>query len=227
MMVRTAVLFLIAVLFCACSQQKSKADPKIEVGTKQLLESKTGLKFENEPTRGTGFTDSLGSEYGIVHIKSTITNDGTMPIHLQMALPLEYSYPAPNDSHKFKIVLWPELEEPPGLYSNSAGGVLESFTGQDLKSTNQFNQRLAPGEEYVVTMGSIFPRLPKICSAVAYSFLEYSERRNYSDCDWTLNEEHLTNPQFILGLQVGFCTSGQEYETCVILTCGQITYIED
>ena len=60
-----------------------------------------------------------------------------------------------------------------------------------------------------------------------YSFLEYNERRNYADCDWKMDEEHSTNPQLALGLQVGFCTSGQNYERCMIITCGQITYIED
>lgn len=226
-MLRTIAVLLIALIFCSCSQLKSKAGSKIEPSTNQRPESKTGLKFENRPPRGTGFTDSLGSEYGIVHIKTTITNDSTIPIHLQMALPIEYSYPIPDDYHKFKIVLWPGLTEPPDLYSDSTGGILENFTGNDLGSSNQFNQLLAPGEKYVVTIGTIFPRLPKICSVVAYSFLEYNEKRNYASCEWKMDEEHSTNPQLSLGLQVGFCTSGQNYERCMIITCGQITYIED
>jgi len=200
-MLRTIAVLLIALFFCSCSQQKSTAGSKIEPSTNQRPESKTGLKFETRPPRGTGFTDSLGFEYGIVHITHTISNDSTIPIHLQIDLPIEFSYPFSDDYHKFKIVLWPGLTEPPDLYSNSTG-VLEDFTGNDLGSSNQFNQLLAPGEKYVVTIGTIFPRLPKICSAVAYSLLEYNERRNYADCDWKMDEEHSTNPQLALGLQV-------------------------
>lgn len=226
-MSRTIAVLLIGLILCSSCQNKSNSGSKIEPGTYQRLESKTGLKFENGPIRGTGFTDSLGSEYGIVHVKTTITNDSTIPIHLQMALPIEYSYPIPDDHHKFKIILWPGLTEPPDLYSDSTGGTLENFTGNDLASSNQFNQLLAPGEKYIITIGTIFPRLPKICSVVAYSPFEYNERRNYADCDWKMDEEHSTNPQLSLGLQVGFCTRGQNFERCMIITCGHITYIED
>ncbi len=225
-MLRTIIVLLITLIFCSCSQLKSKTGSKIEPSINQLPESKPGLSIKTTPTRGIGFTDSLGSEFFIGHVTNTITNDSTIPIHLQIDLPIEFSYPISDDSLKFKIVLWPGLREPPHLYSDSQGIVLESFTGNNLGSSNQFNQLLAPGEKYVITIGTIFPRLPRICSAFAYSFLEYRERENYSDCDWTMDEVHSTDPLLALGLQVGFCTSGLHYESCTIIPCGQITYIE-
>ena len=199
----------------------------MEPGSNQLAKSKTGLKIETTPTRGTVFTDSFGFEYIIIHVTNTITNDSRIPIHLQIGLPIEFSYPMSDDSLKFSIVLWPGLTEPPHLYSDNTGRVMENFTGFELEALNQYNQLLAPGEKYIVTIGTIFSKPPKICSAVAYSFLAYGERGNYSDCDWPMDEEHATNPQLALGLQVGFCTSGLHYEHCTIITCGQITYIED
>lgn len=224
-MLRTIVLLLITMIFCSFFQQKSIGGLHIEPSSNQLPKSKTGLKIETTPTRGTGLTDSLGSKYGIVHVTNTITNDSTIPILLQIALPIEYSYPI---SDEFKIVLWPGLTEPPHLYTDSQGWVRENFTDNYLEASNQFNKLLAPGEKYVVTIATIkYPGPPETCSAVAYSLLQYSERRNYSGCDWTMDEEHSTNPQLALGLHVGFCTSGLHYESCMIITCGQITYIED
>lgn len=147
-----------------------------------------------------------------------------------MDLSIEFSHPISDDYLKFKIVLWPGLTEPPNLYSESQRRVRPNFTDKELEASNQFNKLLAPGEKYVITIGTLdYPGAPetKTCGVVAYSFLEFSERRNYSDCDWTMDEEHSTDSQLALGLQVGFCTSGLHYESCMIITCGQITYIED
>jgi len=207
-MLRTIVVLLIALIFCSCSQQKSIAGSKIEPSTIQRSKSKTGLKFENGVTRGIGFTDSLGSEYFIVHVTNTITNDSTIPIQLQIDLLSDFSYPISNNYVNFKIFLWPEFTEPPNLYSDNQSRVrvMKKRTISEWNSSNQFNKLLAPGEKYVVTIGTLVnTRASNICSAFAQSLLTYSERRNYSDCDWTLVEEHLTNPQLALGLQVGFC----------------------
>lgn len=224
-MLRTIVVLLIVLFFYSCSQQKSTAESKIEPSTNQRPVSKTGLKFETTPTRGVGLIDSLGFEYGIVYITHAITNNSTIPIDLQMALPIDYSYPI---SDEFKIVLWPGLTEPPHLSSDSQGRYSENFTTNYMQASNQFNKLLAPGEKYNVTIGTIqYFASPKTCSAVAYSLLQYSERRDYSDCDWAMDEDQTKNPQLLLGLQVGFCTSGLHYESCTIIPCGQITYIED
>lgn len=224
-MLRTVVLLIIALIFCSCYQTKSIRELQIESGANQLPESKSGLKIDCSPTRGMGLTDSLGSKYGIIHVTNTITNDSTIPILLEIAFPTEFSYPISN---AFKIVLWPGLTEPPHLYSDNQEWLRENLADDQLEASNQLNKLLAPGEKYVVTIATIqYPGPPKTCSAVAYTFLQYSERRNYSKCDWTLDQEDSTNSEFLLGIQVGFCTSGLNYESCRIITCGQITYIDD
>lgn len=228
-MLRTIAVLLIVLIFCACAQLTSRAGSKIATGSDPLPKSETGLTFETSPTRGTRFSDSLGNEYFIVHVANTITNDSTIPIQLQINLPSDFSYPISGHDVNYKIVLWPELTEPPHLYSDSQSQVqvMENWTIRDWEAPNQFNKLLAPGEKYVITIGTVVnTEVPNICSAVAYSFLTYSERGNYADCEWTLDEEHSTNPQLALGLLVGFCTSGLHYENCTIMTCGQVTYIE-
>jgi hypothetical protein len=171
-MLRTIVILLIALNFCSCFEQKSLRGLHIEPNSKKLSKTKTGLKIESTPTRGTGLIDSLGSKYGIVHVTNTITNDSTIPIHLQIALPTEFTYPIGNDDLKFRIVMWPGLTEPPHLYSDDYGQLKENFAGNDMKTSNQFDILLAPGEKYDVTIGTLdYPGTPKICSAVAYSLL--------------------------------------------------------
>lgn len=227
-MLRTIVVLLIALISCSCLQQKSIEGQYKEPGSNEMPKSKTGLKIETTPTRGTAFTDSLGLEYFIVHVTNTITNDSTIPIQLQIDLPSAFSYPISGNYVNFKIVLWPELTEPPHLYTDRQRRVqvMKNRTISDWEASNQFNKLLEPGEKYVVTIGTLVNAgAPNICSPVAYSLLTYSGRRNYSDCNWTLDEEYLTDTQSALGLQVGFCTSGQHYESCTIITCGQITYI--
>jgi hypothetical protein len=219
-----------ALIFYACQQQKSIAGQSKKPGSNHPSKSGTGLKIESSPTRGTLLADSLGSEYFIVHVSNTITNHSSTPIQLEMDLPIEFSYPISNNHVNFRIVLWPELTEPPGLFSDSQSRiqVMENWTISDWESSNQFNKLLAPGEKYVVTIGTLVnTAVSTICSAVAYSFLTYSEKSNYSDCDWTLDGEQVTNPPLALGLQVGFCTSGLHYEHCTIITCGKITYVEN
>jgi hypothetical protein len=143
-----------------------------------------------------------------------------------MALPREYSYPISNDYQEFRVVLWSGLTEPPHLYSDSTGQAFANFIDNEPESSNQFNQLLEPGEKYLITIGTIVPSPPKICSVVAFSIVEYNERRKHSDCDWLMGKVNSTNPKLALGLKVGFCTSGQHYKTCAVLPCGQISYPE-
>ncbi len=228
-MIRTIVVLLSALISYNCLQQKSIREQYKQPSTNQMPKSPTGLKIETTPTRGTAFIDSLGSEYFIVHVTNTITNDSTIPIEIQIDLPLEFSYPISGNYVNYKIIMWPKLTEPPLLYSDrqSQVKVMKKWTISNWETPNQFNKLLAPGENYVITIGTLAnTETTNICSAVAYSLLTYSESRNYLDCNWALDEKQ-TNPQMAMGLHVGFCTSGQHYESCTIITCGQISYLEN
>lgn len=218
---------LIVLMVCSCMQKKSKEGQDVQTSSNPLPDSNTGLLIENGPPRGTGFTDSLGLEYNIVHITTTITNDSSIPTRLQIDLPEDFSHPIFGGHQKFKIIVWPGLAEPPHLYTESPERVLENFSGNGSEKPNQFNRLLAPGEKFIMSIGTIFSRPAEFCSVVAYSLLEYGDRQKYQDCVWTMEEEHLTNRQFALGLHVGFCTSGQNYKSCMIITCGKTTYIGD
>ncbi len=229
-MLRATALLLITLLCYSCIQQKSVKGQYKKTSSDQIPDSSTGLKIQSTPTRGTLLSDSIGSEYFIVHVTNTITNHHKIPIQLEIDFPSELSYPISNSQLNFRIVLWPELTEPPNLYFDRQDRVqvMENWTISDWEGSNQFDKTLAPGESYTVTIGTLVDtQVPNICSAVAYKFLTYAERSNYSDCEWTLNEEGITDPQLALGLQVGFCTSGLHYERCTIINCGRISHVEE
>ena len=86
MILRTILGLLIVLIVCSCNQQPSKNGQQSENGTNQNLKAKSGLEIEYGPNLGTGHTDTFGTKYFYVHSTAIITNDSTIPIHLQFAL---------------------------------------------------------------------------------------------------------------------------------------------
>ncbi len=218
-------LFLILIL-CSCFPQISNEIQSQDSGL-VFSESTSGLSIERSLTRGTGFRDSEGSDNIIVHITNTISNDTTIPILLAIALPVSYSYPIFNETQEFRIILWPGLSEPPYLYTGSTERSLANSIENETEFSNRFSKLLEPGESFLVTIGTIVPSPAKVCSVVAFSIVGCNDRAKHADCEWLKTEVDSSDPNLTLGLKVGFCTSGQQYESCVILPCGQMVYVEE
>ena len=89
------------------------------------------------------------------------------------------------------------------------------------------NETLDSNEECVMTIGILRSRQPELCSATPYGILEYRDRGITPSCEWAMNEDQASNPELALGLKVGFCTIGEEYKSCTIISCGQISYAEN
>ncbi|MDX1702446.1 MAG: hypothetical protein R3250_17590, partial [Melioribacteraceae bacterium] len=94
------------------------------------------------------------------------------------------------------------------------------------------NKTLEAHETFILTIGILRPSRTNLCSATPYAMLEYSDRGIFPDCGWAMHEGQSIHPIAIedkrsplaLGLKVGFCTVGEEYETCTIIPCGKISY---
>lgn len=211
MIIRTIFGLLVVLMGCTSTQQKSV--------NRSLIRS--GLLIENGPTRGMGYTDAAGTKYGLVYITTTITNDSTLPIQFQVALPKEYDYPSEYGDHKFNLLLWPNLNTDHVASLDSMMSLAETYLGKDLNNPYLYRKTLEPGAQWVATIGSRFPSQSVICSAVPYALLEFGNRATDPSCGWATHEDHNT---LSLGLKIGFCTVGAEYESCIILPCGQIAY---
>lgn len=186
----------------------------------------SGPLIDNSPTRGLGFADTLGQDYNLVYITTTVTNDQKIPIHFQMCLPYENDYPKAYGDQKFKLLLWPELtsDQVTSLVSN--GNLLDRFSGKDPATPHILNKTLEPNEEFYATIGTLFPRPTVNCSATPYELFEFRDKKNYTSCEWPMNKNRTSNDQIKLGLKVGFCTVGLVYESCRFIPCGQISYSE-
>ena len=206
-------------MVCSCFQRPSDNDRQIKDASNQQLVTKTGLRIENTPTRGLGFTDTLGTKYGLVYITTAMTNDSTIPIHLHIAFSREYDYPIAYGDEHFNIILLSKEWAMEGFeITDSMINELPKYIGKP-----PMNKILEPNETYVATIGILRPSRENLCSATPYALLEYGDRGNYPSCVWAMNEDQSAT-RLSLGLKVGFCTSGQEFKSCNIIPCGQISY---
>ena len=207
-------------LVCSCVLQPLNNGLHIKDGPTQHFELKTGLIIENTPTRGLAFTDTLGRKFGLVYITTTITNDNAIPIQLHTAFSEEYDYPIDYGKEQFKIIILSEE------WAKDKMEITDSMTNKILIHSNKsfLDKILEPGKKVTTTIGILRPARPDLCSATPYAILEFGDRRNYPLCEWSMNENGSSNTQLALGLKVGFCTSGEEYKSCTIIPCGQISY---
>jgi hypothetical protein len=70
--------------------------------------SKSGLLFDKGAKRGSRYIDSLGTDYSLRYVPIFITNDRTIPIHLQLAFSKEYDYSVAYGDGKFKVIPLPK-----------------------------------------------------------------------------------------------------------------------
>ena len=209
-MIRILIFLFVALgSFTECSKDKSSV-------TQQKWNS--GLKIENGPTRGMGFSDLLGMKYGIVYITSTMTNDTTIPMQLELDVAMKYDYPEAYGEEHFNIL---PLSKEWGMNG------IEITDSMILELSNYMNKpsrniTINPGESYVTTIGIIRPVRPDLCSATPYALMEYGNWKINSDCNWKDTKANYSD----IGLKVGFCTVGGKYEHCIIIPCGQVSFPE-
>lgn len=222
MIIRSLHGLLIVLMFYSCIQQTSESGQQVENNQNQQQEAKTGLKIEYGPNLGMIDTFAAGN---YIHITATITNDSTIPIHLQLAISNEYNYPDSCGDSKYKIFLLPEELTPDTatLYGIIADG-LADFLDRCLENPFTLNKTLEPGEYTVITIGTLLPNSSK-CAALPRAVFAQNDEHNFQRCDSRINQDKSTNPQFALGVKLDFYSGkGSTPETCLLHPCGQISY---
>ena len=211
---------LMVLVVISCFQQKSNsALPQEQVSNPQNV-VKSRLNIENSPTRGTGFTDTLGEKYGLVYITSTITNDSTIPVHFQITFSKVYDYPESLGNEQFNLILLPNA------WTQAGFEITDGRMNDLLKhpGATTFNTSIEPGEKLALTIGLFRPMRPAICSATPYAILDLRDTQNLPTCELKMNENQESSDVLVLGLKVGFCTVGEVYERCTIIPCGRVSY---
>ena len=221
MKIRTILELLIVLIVCSCSTQTSKDEQQTVKGTNPHLGSKNGLLIDYGMNQGITKKDTLGTQYR--YITATITNDSTIPIHLNLALSKEYDYPATYGEQKYKVFLLPKELTPDtaAIYNNIPVG---NFLDRCLDKPYILNKTLKPGEYCVITIGTLF--LEKPYQVVPRAVFTQNNKDLYLECDSLINAKMSTNPHLEIGLKVVFCTKCDVYDSCMIIPCGQISYPE-
>jgi hypothetical protein len=197
MVFKTLIGLLIVLIGCSSNQQTSKG----------------GLRIENGINRGTRYTDSLGTNYGITYIPITITNDSTIPMHLQIAFSNEYDFPHPDSDEKFKLIPLPKEWALDGVeITESMINELPKYIDKPL-----LNETIEPGEKIVVAIGTLRP-VPTNCSPIPNVLFTYSNSDNFKACDSLMNQDKSANSQLVLGVKLDYCGG-----RCIIIPCGLVS----
>ena len=205
---------------------------QIEDNPKQLLDLSKGLKIENRINHGARYTDSDSTDYWLIHIASTITNESTMPIQLELAFFNEYDYPTEYGSQKFKIFILPEVFAVDGASIIADNPFLtdrmqiefRDYLGNGIDSPYRIKKIIQPGERCVIPIGTKYA-VSFNCAVFPNLLLSQSDLANFPTCENLLVHNESTAPQLALGLKLDFRT-GKTAEKCTIIQCGQIGYTD-
>jgi hypothetical protein len=204
---------IIIMIFCSCAQCGSRS----ESTNSQQDNFKNGLKIENGINRGTNYTDSLGTPYSIRNIPIKIMNDTTFPIQVQISFSKKYNYPSTISNEMFKLIPLPkEWAANHSEITEHMINIVPKYIGDPLITVI-----IEPGEEFVLSIGSVYPRPAKVHGVLPRTLFVLNEITDFSECEWLMKKDRSTNNQIALGLKTVIG------EKCLIIPCGSITYLKN
>lgn len=208
------VLTILSAFIYSCSEEPPKENVH---GTYfgNYSEKCFGISIENGPRQGFQYFDSAGTEYTYRYITTTITNDSTAPVHLQIAFSKEYNYLRSNGDLKSKVFLLPrELTPERQHFDSSMSKELKNFldTGTDIVAF--LDRVINPNERCVMTFGVLTDmRYPDFFRMALVSRYHRSRFAN----DSLIKKMPLIKDSLILPL-------GLALENRFVIPCGQISF---
>ncbi len=190
------------------AQEKSKS-------TEQT--SKSGLRFDKGDNRGSGYIDLMGTDYSLRYSPILITNDSTIPIHIQIAFSKEYNYSVIQGDVKFKVIPMPKEWAQNGTTDIMFDNMFDELP--DYIDKPLMNDTIKPGEKIGLAIGTLVVRPRDISISINAPFV-HTEGEIFPTCDWRINESLSSNIEIPLGLKLVI------NEICTIIPCGHISYPE-
>ena len=178
----------------------------------------------NSPTRGMMVTDSIGTKYGFIHIESVIKNLDSLPLHIHLSMAYQKEYPSQYGDHSYKILLYPDMNSNELNRIGENGDALKRFENKDPNFLHEFNRVLLPGESSLMSIAIIRPVREDLCSVVPYNLFSVLDLNEYSDCIRPGFIDASSDTSLTLGLKIGYCTVGGNYDLCEIISCGQLVF---
>lgn len=138
-----AILGLFALIFCSCENA---------VPTKPHLHPKhAGIYIDHGTMTGNWHNNGPGNIYSYRSITSTIINDSTLPLHLDLALPAEQPYPAPYNDQRYRLFIIPEALA--AQQYNADSKALKDFLDSASGRPCTLQRIIQPKEELSLTIG--------------------------------------------------------------------------
>ena len=211
--------FVILLLIGACALPTTKNNQTGQSNTTLLpAESKSGLIFDHSGYRGTEYTDSLGTEYNLRSNPISITNDTLFPIQVQIDFANEYSYPPAYGEEEFRVFPLPKEWAQDGTTDSMYVSMFEKLPNHI--SNPSIRKIIKPGEKMILAIGTIYPKPGAKWSVVPNELFAHDGQKNFPACEWHLEKDPSSNSGVAIGLKLVL------NQTCLVIPCGQISYLE-
>ncbi|NNE55806.1 MAG: hypothetical protein HKN32_07295 [Flavobacteriales bacterium] len=174
------------------------------------------FQITNGVLRGTGHTDSLGTEFNLREIPITFRNDSTLPLQVELEFSSGYSYSENHGEGTYRVVPLPEewgLEQTSDslfdlLYQRLPGHI-----------NNPFLQRtIQPGEELTIAITTVYPLPAEEWWIVPDELFAFTDKLTHTSCEWLHNEKSTSLTAIRLGMKVRYDGG------CTVIPCGRLFF---
>jgi len=165
-----------------------------------------GISIENGPRQGFQYFDSTGAEYGYRYVTSTVTNDSSIPVQLNIFFTKENHYAHSTDYPGTRVFLLPRKLTPwRQQFDRTMSSELKRFLDTGLQAPVFLNKIVSPNERCVITFG--------VLTEVSYKEPFLLE---------LITKESLSGQMSSTGDSL--ISLGLVFDNKVFIPCGQITF---
>lgn len=223
MILRFALTLPIILLFISCSVQDGKNEKQTPLEPEKVA---SGLKIETSINHGLTPHASPNIWGFLIHTTTTITNDSTIPIHVDMSLAREIKFPSLCNDETFKVFLWPDEFQGAEPNYESTSSSFDEFVNLCWDDPAELSVTLAPGDSCSATIGALYPS-PTTCGVFPRVLFSNDDRALYDACGSEGNSEGSDPNPFELHVQLAFYYGnrfGSDPDSCLTIGCGNISY---
>jgi hypothetical protein len=120
-----------------------------------LYEKYYGIYIDHSLRQGSGYKDSSGIEHGYFYVRTTLTNDSTVPVHIKLHIPNGH-YQTANGKNYHVFLMSTSMESENDYRDhNPVGSELKKFFNSGLENPYTVDTILKPNEACTVYIGLV------------------------------------------------------------------------
>ncbi|MCW3072844.1 MAG: hypothetical protein JWO44_2734 [Bacteroidetes bacterium] len=244
---------LLATTSCEQVGNKTQTTPQTDTVTVQTSSATAEINFayvipQSEKYLGTYITNgkrrggfitgsalySKETSYFYCYITARITNDSTIPMHIEIAFSKEFYHPTPPNGQRFRVFLLPETIIGVGQLSKGSPHIAidPAFAKNIIVDDNQelrncldtpltLNKTINPKEECIVNIGFLIEDKFDSFNPIPFALFAKDDRHYFASIpDSAINQVISVKNQLPLLLGLG---NWHKKDYCII-PCGQISF---